>query len=238
MKKLFIAFLCLLLIAFCACKQATSPEETTTVMISSEKTYESTTEEATTEKTTAGKDATNRYGQPVVEIKTSEDDPYSYEVKRLNDELNNNQSGYYSSTFFALYDLNGNGAKELLLGDGDSDAILKILTIRNGVAVWQEEYKVNDIDEFDVSTMVFKNGTIRVKSERGVRYITYYRFENGELKRQMTLESNREGYFRSKRLEFNFIPITKDEFNRAQKEFEGDGQTVELDWKPLAEYGG
>ncbi|MCL2299140.1 MAG: hypothetical protein FWC27_03210, partial [Firmicutes bacterium] len=31
--------------------------------------------------------------------------------------------------------------------------------------------------------------------------------------------------------------ITKAEFDRLKNEFEGDGQTVELDWKPLAEYG-
>jgi len=37
--------------------------------------------------------------------------------------------------------------------------------------------------------------------------------------------------------EFPGTPITKAEFDRVQKEFEGDGQTVELDWKPLAEYG-
>jgi hypothetical protein len=32
-------------------------------------------------------------------------------------------------------------------------------------------------------------------------------------------------------------PITQAEFDRVQNEMEGDGQVVELDWKPLAEYG-
>ena len=35
----------------------------------------------------------------------------------------------------------------------------------------------------------------------------------------------------------NRIPITEKEYNRLKKEYEGDGKVVEIDWKPLAEYG-
>jgi len=33
------------------------------------------------------------------------------------------------------------------------------------------------------------------------------------------------------------VSITKAEFDRVQKEMKGNGQMVEFDWKPLAEYG-
>ena len=72
--------------------------------------------------------------------------------------------------------------------------------------------------------------------------------ENGELKYQLglveeefyggTLGDSFNSYYRinpsntSKR-----ISIKKREYNRLKKQFEGDGQVVEIDWKPLAEYG-
>jgi len=235
MKKVFLSFLCLVFVVLYACGQAMQ-EESTAVL------SERVAQESDTETIIAGKTiedtVTNRYGQPIVEVKTNEKDPYSHIIKELNDKLNDDDADVYHLTqFYSLYDIDGNGTKELLISEGGN--LLAVSTIQNGVAVWQEVFSF-PLGEGGriLPSLVFRNGTIRTDNnvDGELDYI-YYRFEDGELNFK-TLLSDRFGSNYRMYVQFGPIsPITKAEFDRLQKEFEGDGQLVELDWKPLAEYG-
>jgi len=146
----------------------------------------------------------------------------------------------YKNLQYALYDIDGNGTNELLLGTGDSgyadkdDLIISIFTIQDGVAVQQRNVP---------SPTLLKNGTIWTGGESGSGiFHEYYRFEDGSLKLQTgiseynSIDKDERGRFQSFP-DGRRIDITEEEFERVRKEFEGDGQVVELDWKPLAEYG-
>ena len=65
----------------------------------------------------------------------------------------------------------------------------------------------------------------------------YYRLENGEIKNKTVIEQNGKYYDFIINGPYPGTLITKEEFGRVRKEFEGDGELVELDWKTLAEYG-
>jgi len=176
-----------------------------------------------------------------VTIKTDKDDPLSYIVEEylgLYNELLNDENQSMEPHYYFLYDLDGNGTAELLLAEEVWDQIYlySVYTIRVGVAVHQKEFR--GVSPWHGSPPVlFKNGTIRAISNDGRNYY-YYRFEDGRLKLQTLLYlSNNGGYGRMDGWDGDSKKITGTTFRRLQKEFEGDGQVVELDWKPLAEYG-
>ena len=240
MKRLFAGLLCLLLVGLCACGQMPLEETSTVTSTAATAVQETSIEAKATEKATAENALTNRYGQSIVEIITNKNDPYSYVVKEYNDYLNNDDSAYYWTQFYALYDVDGNETRELLLGGEWANrgiGILHVYTTRNGVAVRQEGFYWDP--EESPPPMLLNNGTIRRSGTGGYdfdgSYSAYYRIEAGELKFQLTLKYAVGNYFRSDRGYEN--PITKEEYDRVQQEMEGDGKTVELDWKPLAEYG-
>lgn len=184
----------------------------------------------------------------VAQISPNENDPYSSVVKELYDEVLSHSIDmnydFISEQHFALYDVDGNGVNELLLGvemweDGEI-TLHSICAIQNGVAMKPISLWTDD----DSPVVLFDNATIMTKrASDNERRITYYRFEDGELKYQTglrygddySLEYDDGEYYRRESGEY--IPITKEEFDRVKQEMEGDGQVVELDWKPLAEYG-
>ena len=155
-------------------------------------------------------------------------DPYFCIIKEY--------QGYMDYENYAIYDIDDNGMNELLLGN---TSIYTIYTIQNGVAV-QQDYHA-DHDDYAFSSIVYINGV--VKSERGDPWktdLSYYRFEDGELKCQVRLTHIHDNdmvneYYRHY-LDGTKEAITKEEFDRVKAEFEGDGQEVELDWKPLRRY--
>jgi len=180
-----------------------------------------------------------------IEIRTDKEDPYSYTIKELYEiyasasvDMNHD---YLEDQYYALHDIDDNGTKELLIGSEEYSGIVlqAVHAIQNGVAVWQEALP-SLVADFPEQRSILKNGTIRVKSvvaDEG-SFFRYYRFEDGELKLQIILLDSAFGieYYR-REYGNNDVPITNEEFDRVQKEMEGDGQVVELDWKPLAEYG-
>jgi len=191
-------------------------------------------EERLTTATFAHETTTKVYGT----IKVNPDDPYSDVAKKIfHDEVNdfNYCEGYM---YYALYDIDGNGTEEFIqgLGGGERKLINAVYAIQNGIALRQEEYWYPDVERA-LSALLFKNGTIRdINETDGELSFTYFRFENGALKRQTTLIDDYGEYYRFN-LTIDKTRITKKEFNRLRKKYEGDGQVVELDWKPLAEYG-
>ena len=142
---------------------------------------------------------------------------------------------FFEALYYAFFEIDDIGTQALLLGaDG---ALFDVYVIQNGIAVQQE---IN-IGEFD-SPILFKNGVIRTHSYGdGEKYFYYYRFEKGLLIEQDTVLTeyldDDNVFFRNSDNRRTGISITKEEFDRLQKEFEGDGQLAELDWKPLADYG-
>ncbi len=67
----------------------------------------------------------------------------------------------------------------------------------------------------------------------------YVRFENGDLKEMITLTVDDKGkHWRyDDPNSFDRTRITKEAFESLRLEYEGNGQLVELNWRPLAEYG-
>jgi len=174
-------------------------------------------------------------------IKTTEPEPAvtfaSYD-EILYDRLNN-EGVYVVVRYYAFYDIDGNGVNELLIGAEtyDGKAIMSIFTTQNGAAVRQEAWP-GYMAQFPCWHLLYRNGTIRYEgTDEGSRGYGYFRFENGELKRLPGLSVKSGEYFRYAEDGITTIPISKEEFDRVQREMEGDGQIVELDWKPLAEYG-
>jgi len=210
MKRVCVVLLCLLMIAgLCGCGQA--PPANTPFDLNPHE--------------------TNAYAEVLTAYRDEVwSDPYASESLR-----------------YSFYDIDGNGTKELLIGwydEYNDTRLTNIYIIQNGVAVLQEMFYIVGEGGGLFPSKVFDNGVIRVDgSDDNGRGISFYRIEDGELKHQACLVCNinvfdweeqvfNDEYFHSLKDEGE-IPITKDEFDRLQKEYEGDGQVVELDWRPL-----
>ena len=215
MKKLFAALLCLLLAGLCACGQATSPEETTTVV---------------ERPTWLAADAHTAFSSII-------------------EDALNQPKGYDTLKDFILYDTGCESAPALLAGvDNFNGYIHEIYTFQNGAA---KQVLCIDYETGDCYINILKTGIIKTGSF-GVSTNSYYRFdEEGQLKLIMKLDSygDYRGLFRvdptgeKKDFDFYFTPdgtevhISQKKFERLKEEIEGDGEVVDLDWKPLAEYG-
>jgi len=174
----------------------------------------------------------------------NEIDLYADVIKVYQGYMDSNGTVYY----YALYDIDGNGIEELLLALefwGNAE-LSTIYTIQDGIAVWQEEFWTDSGDGVWCDASFYTNGIIRL-DDNWNSFIRFYRFKNGELKLKAWLMNDQSSIFSilgSKRIQYSSgfsRVITTWKYNRVQKKYEGDGQAVkadELDWKPLAEYGG
>ena len=177
-----------------------------------------------------------------IKLAPDENDPYSIiAADIINGLIDDDRLDGLNDTFYALYDIDGNGIEELLMGNGRGvygKFLYDMYTIQDGIAVKQDFWA--DSDE-QPSPVILENGTIRSeRNDQGELYYYYHRFVDGKLKLQLMLidntyyNENEYFYF------YDFIgrtPTTKDEFNRMRAEMEGDGQVVKLKWKPLRKYG-
>jgi hypothetical protein len=243
-KLLFIAFLCVLLVELFACggnsseeniantKDATITESTTTTMET----------EATTEMpSTTGTRTTTA-------IDPDEIAPYSDVLNEKYEYFQSisSDSDYLEEEYFALYDIDGDGTKEFMLGReswsfGKSQyAIYAVYVIQNDVATLQQKDMRLWLSS-DPPTVLFSNGTIRASEDHDEKRFLYFRLINGELIYQTMLVQGIDSedgkyYLCYPNLPERF-PLSKEEYERLKQEYEGDGQVVELDWKPLAEWG-
>jgi len=231
MKKVFIIAL-VLIVGLCACGRTTPSEETTTAK----------------EKTTwiiAESGKINTTEEKTAWIAADMDTAFSSVIE----DVLSRPNGYDTLDDFVLYDANGEGAKALLVGVKNYNGYIdEIFTFQNGAAeqVLSVAYDTGDTYILPLKTGVIKTGSF------GVSTNSYYRFDaEGQLKLIVKLDSygDKRGLFRvnptgeDKDYDFYFIPdgtevrITQEEYERLHEQLEGDGQVVELDWKPLAEYG-
>ena len=229
MKKLFSAvLLCVLFAGISACEKTPIVETATLLTSNPDATMEEISTEATEKSNTLGHSTT---------VISSEDAPYS----KFFEEAFGSHSIHMDTQCYTLYDIDGNGTKELLLGANDGKQLYEIYTIQNGDAVCQEQFRA--LPESSLSFSLFDNGLIKMgyqgEFDNGVKY---FRFKNGELKFQSLLYYDfmmylNIHYFRRDAGDEQEREITKEEFEQMQKEIEGDSQVVELDWRPLAEWG-
>ena len=235
MKKTFTMLLCLLLLCLCACV-STAPKDTATTKKATQGTSteeNSSISTTTTETSDPSMSTTNR--------RATESNLYSDILKKYYDYLDD-EDGYSWARSYAFYDVDGDGTDELLFGTDKNYFqvvyLLSVYKIQNDVTVRQEAFSTDPEEEGP--PLLLKNGNIRSISycDNEVTF-HYYRFEDGELKFKTMLMDNLGDYSQSNGAysEFKRFSITEEEFDQAKKEMEGDGQTVELDWRPLAEYG-
>ena len=158
--------------------------------------------------------------------------------------------------YYAFYDMDGDGTEELLLGKGygaELPRLIEVYAIQGGIAV-QQPFRVSRSadDAYYLSPSLLDNGIIWSFYDNGDgSKLCYwgYRFEDGQLKLQMKLarsmsfdghDYSYEGnaYFRGNVEDAagKDTPIGYEEYERLWKEFAGDGQSIEIDWKPLAAY--
>ena len=230
MKKLFTLLLFLLLASLYACErpQSIEPSTPSLPLLASEVTENLPSLPPVNKE--VSRDSLY-YDTMETIISYYEEDPYNLETR-----------------YFTVYDIDSDGTEELLLGVAESGDVhlASIYAMQNGVGVRQEEFFTYDGEGRSYfPSFVYKNGTARVErlDDAGLFYY-YYRFEDGALKRKIELMKphHRDEYYRREEdlskdpPGVNQIPLTKEEFEQTMKEMEGDGQ-VELDWKPLAEYG-
>lgn len=238
MKRISLALLCLLLVGLFACEQV-KPKVTTTAP--------TTIQEVTSSETETETDASVSTTTITAPENTATAKPPTLSASNT-EGLDDNEFKQYSRVikkyikdkkteikYYALYNIN-DGKPVLLLGaDGVYKRLLyRIYAIQNGNAVQQELFW-SDI-ESPYTAVLLSNCTImRDGDNDGDLIFSYYKFEDGELKVYRLKNCLGDYYWSIPEVEDP--PITKEEFDRAQKEFEGDGQVVEIDWKPLAEFG-
>lgn len=254
MKRSFCALLALALLCLCACGEAVPATETTTI--------EATTTEITTTETTTEVPST-------VEIKTGEGDPYSYVIKayyecelsgykKTNEELVqgfeilensdiSTASWWGETQYYALYDIDKNGTKELLLGVYDVEekmVLFDLYTIQDGIAV--EQLCVPVPTRYSMG--IDKNGTVymsHLNQDNPFGFfwgIDFHRFKNGQLQfceavmvyRHGTQTTYETSYTKITDWQEGEIEITEKEYNAINKKYEGE--EIELDWRPLSQY--
>ena len=191
-----------------------------------------------------------------ISIPTSPNDPYSYVISDLVEWYKQAGPDFISEfERYSLYDINGDGTDELILGDigvlGGTSVheehegvtaeftygllINSVYTIQNGKAV---EAKRLIISENAYQTMLLDNGMIKIlyQTPRNPQ-ITYYKMtgDNFEMVGG-NLDKNFDGecYYYEKDKEEK---ISEEEFNRRISEIEDGAHPVELEWKHLQDYG-
>lgn len=263
MKKTIIIFICLVIVFLCSCGNTASIYETSNF----------TNQDATKENYQADIDETKSQSAiefTTVEIKTSPDDPYSYIVKekyekivrRFQEEDISDHffefDKYAGNCYFFLYDIDGNGIDELILGDWklitndseDSNApkkitVSSIYTIKNGQVAEQSVHPWWD-NEVLWDRVILTNGLIRTGTGyKDYPSYSYMGFENGEfgLKYSISYLGDGKGNKRYKKIyrndngEYVEEIITKEIFEQLRDEADGDSDIVEIKWKRIDEYG-
>jgi len=230
MKMLLIALLCFLLLCLCACV-ATLPERTQ--LTSGEIPAQETMSSASTKES-----ALKKTSEPMAFSSTNESKPEKIS-EVLEEHCNKSLEEDSFVQNYAFHDTKDGKISMLVIsgeGSGGKKLYDSIYSVQNDIAIRQEQFLPPELGH-NLSTTLFLNGIIMNEiDDAGSRYYAYYGFENGVLTYQAGLLDEGNSYYCCFP-DASRNSLTKAEFDRVKKEFEGDGQVVELDWKPLAEYG-
>ncbi|MBQ9850475.1 MAG: hypothetical protein IJO36_07220 [Clostridia bacterium] len=112
MKRTIIIFICLVMVFLCSCGNNAKNELATTLSTDNNGVQQSIVSDKT--------QSTKEY--VTVEIKTNPDDPYSYIIKEKYNQTIDYYSkfpedGFKSEDYYYIYDIDGNGIEELLIGE-------------------------------------------------------------------------------------------------------------------------
>ena len=263
MKRLFAILLCMIFVLLTACGTPSSDECGTTTHEESVTCAETKTADVTEPNALRLNGDYDSVPKPLSEkelnaisIQTSPNDPYSYVISDLVEWYKQAGPDFISEfERYSLYDINGDGTDELILGDigvlGGTSVyeehegvraeftygllINSVYTIQNGKAVEANRLIVS---ENAYQTILLDNGMIKIlyQSPRNPQ-ITYYKMtgDNFEMVGG-NLDKNFDGecYYYEKDKEEK---ITEEEFNRRIAETEKGAHPVELEWKRIDEYG-
>jgi len=189
---------------------------------------------------TTGQEPVSSLGEPEFTVGTGNSDPYADIIKSIIKPYEGSPE-QLKHQYYALYDIDRNGIDELLWGMDVYGGIgyNSVFTVRNDIVAQSDDsFSAYRFLEQARPTLLFANGTIRYEWDiEGTSRYCYCRFEAGELVLQIVLRTANDSYYHRDPVTYNEIPITKAEYDRMRKEMEGNGPVVELEWKPLAEYG-
>jgi len=152
---------------------------------------------------------------------------------------------------YALYDINGDGVKELLLGcqgQAGNTTLFDIYSIQNGVAVQQLQ-----TSGYPAHMTVLKNGTVKISGGRNRSFYNhFYRFQNDQLRYAVGLHEYinvipaddgsdevefEAEYSRSDALsDREHKKISEKEYERLRRQYDDDRE-VEFEWAPAWSYG-
>ena len=244
MKRLFAILLCMIFVLLTACGTPTEDERAETVTVHT--------------KMKARQDTSNIV--ETVRIKTDPSDPYSYYIKDKYEKIYAAQikkgseyfldfDKYAGDPYYFIYDINGDGTDEMIMGDwirttidvDDADPPKKVLisnvyTVKDGEVVklsggfwWEDDYIWNRV--------LLTNGVIQTTDgHEDYPNYSFMAIENGELKLKCRIQYTSGGYFRIYDTQEKEV-ITKEEFESLRDESIGDATPVEIEWKRIDEYG-
>ena len=151
---------------------------------------------------------------------------------------------HFSREYYFMHDIDGDGVDEFLWGKWENYGLEYIVlagvfAVNGDSAIRQYGFREIHMETPD-HAYLFKNGTIKLVNldilpeEGEVGY--YYRFDGGELKWYASLHAynGRYSYYDAN---YNEKTIDKNTHARLLKEMEGDGEVVEINWKPISQYG-
>ena len=261
MKKFISAMLCFVFIFLCSCNGNQNTDTTAS-------TQNTSATNVTRQNTTESSDKSTEE-IPTVKIPTNPDDPYSIFIKKRYEDIYEAQkiegAEYFAEfdkhsldCFYFIYDIDGNGVDELILGDWKAITndiedyfapkkivISSVYTLENGELVKQETHPWWN-DEVLWDRVILSNGLIRTSiGIEDSHSHSYLEFKNGSLKLKYAIYYKGDGYG-NRYYEIiypdnnnNYIQekITKEEFERLHDEANGDAEVVEINWKRIDEYG-
>jgi hypothetical protein len=258
LKKIFSLLLIISFVFLCSCSKTTEENITTTTE------FEEFTSQTTAEYVTKSKGLF--YTE---EIKTDASDPYSYIIKQSCEAILNawnKTTGYddnaedferfikkCQNVYYFLYDLNGDGTDELLLGgwvktdftlENESPReifIQDVYAIQNGKAVQVDGFDIIQ-SEYIADQALLSNGSILIWWSKNVRASYLFVSYNGKkLKIDVSVGYIKDNHYGKESdvgdTTFKSEYIDKKEFERVYKEYYGDNERIEINWKRIDEYG-
>jgi len=273
MKKICACVLVVMLLpGLCACGQVEQLEETS---VPTAQTAIEAAAETTTEAPTTPTEA------PTAPFTPQKSEPYSYVLKAYRDfELSGFMKmdeelvqGFHVLPYgcfttylmtrltlpsdamlhYALYDINKDGVKELLLGvtadhalsinEDQEPTVFDIFTIKDGIAC----ELLQDNAPWNSGVAIMKNGTVRhCHVDRDNPWSTsvwwdYYQFKGSELQfilgaeEWASREAGTEGYQKRTAAESDPVEISEAEYNALRQTYEGDVVDT-FAWTPLLQY--
>lgn len=257
MKRTTAIMLCFMFLLLCSCDKNGDIENTSTTLISgtTKGVFQNTKSESTVSEMTETVEVST------VRIETSPEDLYSYFIKKRYEDVYNAQkiegAEYFenfdkhaNNVFYSLYDIDGNGIDELLLGDrkritNDIEAynppqkilISSVYTVENEKVVKQDS-SVWWNDDYIWDRVLLSNGLIRTTlGDKETPSYSYLGFKNGKLKLECAVYYMSDHYFRIYDSIVEEEEITKEEYERLCRKAEYGTEVVEINWKRIDEYG-